>query len=310
MKLSKLIKESKFNIREDETQDKLDDLSDVFKTGSVPAYVSLLQQYSKDPKVMAVLKAGRKDGQPNDEKFDVSETTIAVKDLKPTQNEIGAEESLKNIMTDPYDSLETFLKGNADVGGSIITYNGEFVLDGHHRWSQVYAANPEAKLKAINVTGKLEAKDILKAVHTAIAVDAGETKTIAANLKAGNLLDFTSQKTYGYVMDNLNDKARKIWGKYGYDDDTVIAKHIVKNVSTMIKRSKPEAWAPKRDSMPQPEKSGSDNWGVALKQGDVNLLKPKTKDANESVNKNLANKLFEAVLKRSITEFNKVKRKK
>jgi len=285
-------------LKEDETQDKLDDLSSAFKTGSVPSYVSLLQQYSSDPKVMAVLKAGQSDGQPNDEKFDVAETTIPAKNLKPTQNEIGAEESLKNICTDQYGSLDSFLKGNADVGGPIITYNGEYVLDGHHRWSQVYAANPEAKLKAINVTGKIDPKDILKAVHTAIAVDAGETKTISANLKAGNLLDFTSQKTYGYVLDELNDKARNVWREYGYDNDTEIAKHIVKNVSTMIKRSKPESWAPKRDFMPQPEKSGSDKWGVGLNKGDVNILNPKTKDATkESITKKLDSMLKESIIK-------------
>ena len=76
-------------LKEDETQDKLDDLSTAFKTDSVPAYVTLLQQYSKDPKIMAVLKAGQTDGQPNDEKFSVASTLIAAKDLKPTQNEIG-----------------------------------------------------------------------------------------------------------------------------------------------------------------------------------------------------------------------------
>jgi len=285
-------------LKEDETQDKLDDLSKSFKAASVPAYVSLLQKYSDDPKIMAALKAGRTDGQPNDEKFDVAETTIPAKNLKPTQNEIGAEESLKNICTNQYGSLESFLNGNPDVGSPIITYNGEFVLDGHHRWSQVYAANPEAKLKAINVIGKVDPKDILKAVHTAIAVDAGETKTISANLKAGNLLTFTSKDTYGYVLDNLDDKAREVWNTHGYDDDAAIAKHIVKNVSMMIKRSKPESWAPKRDFMPQPEKSNSDKWGVALKQGDVNLINPKTKDAKiESVNKKLDSILKETIIK-------------
>jgi hypothetical protein len=284
-------------LTEDETQDKLDDLSNAFKTASVPAYVQLLQKYSSDPKIMAVLKAGRTDGQPNDEKFDVESTTISAKDLKPTQNEIGAEESLKNICTDQYGSLKSFLEGNADVGSPIITYNGEFVLDGHHRWSQVYAANPDAKLKAVNVIGKLDPKNILKAVHAAIAVDAGATKTRSANLKAGNLLEFTSQQTYGYVTNNLQDKARKVWGEFGYDDDTQIAKHIVKNVSIMIKKSKPEAWAPKRDFMPQPEDSGSEKWGVELKQGNVNLIRPNKSDAKESVNKKLDGMLSEAIVK-------------
>lgn len=284
-------------LTEDEVQDKLDDLSNAFKSESVPRYVELLQQYSKDPKVMAVLKAGKTDGQPNDEKFDVENTTIAAKNLKPTQNEIGAEESLKNILTDQYGSLTSFLEGNADVGSPIITYNGEFVLDGHHRWSQVYAANPDAKLKAINVLGQLDPKNILKAVHAAIAVDAGDTKTISANLKAGNLLDFTSQNTWGYVKDNLTDKARKVWADHGFEDDDAIARNIVKNVSMMIKRSKPESWAPKRDFMPQPEKSGSDKWGVELKQGNVNLIRPKKGDTKESVQNRLDSILKESIVK-------------
>jgi hypothetical protein len=250
---------------------------------------------------MAVLKAGQTDGQPNDEKFDVAETTIAAKNLKPTQNEIGAEESLKNIATDQYGSLDSFLKGTPDVGGPIITYNGEFVLDGHHRWSQVYAANPDAKLKAVNVVGKIDPKDILKAVHTAIAIDAGETKTISANLKAGNLLAFTSQQTYGYMLDNLTDKARAVWNKFGYDDDTEIAKHVVKTVSMMIKSSKPENWAPKRDFMPQPEKSGSDKWGVTMQQGAVNLINPKTKDAKKE---SVVNKM-NSLLKNTIVKIKK-----
>jgi len=98
-------------------------------------------------------------------------------------------------------------------------------------------------------------------------------------------------------MDNLQDKARKVWGEFGYDDDTQIAKHIVKNVSIMIKKSKPEAWAPKRDFMPQPEDSGSEKWGVELKQGNVNLIRPSKSDAKESVNKKLDGMLSEAIVK-------------
>jgi hypothetical protein len=50
--------------------------------------------------------------------------------------------------------------------------------------------------------------------------------------------------------------------------------------------------------MPQPEKSGSDKWGVALKQGDVNLINPKKKDVKkESVNKKLESMLKESILK-------------
>lgn len=284
-------------LKEDEVDDKLEDLSKAFATDSVPTYVSLLQKYQSDPKVMAVLKAGLTDGKPEDEKFSVGSATLAVKDLKPTQNEIGAQESLKNICTDEYGSLKSFLQGNANVGGPIITYNGEYVLDGHHRWSQVYAANPEAKMSAINVTGKLAAKDILKAVHAAIAVDAGQTKTIAANLKAGNLLTYGDEDVKKMVEANLTDKARKVWTDFKYDSDDKILKRIQDNVKVMLSKSKPESWAPKRDSMPQPDASGAKDWGVAMKKGEVNLINPVKADAKESVNKRLDTMLTNTIIK-------------
>ena len=285
-------------LNEEETQDKLDDLSNAFQNASVENYVNLLKKYQSDPKVAAALKAGVTDGKPNDEKFNVATTSYAVKELKPTQNEIGAEESLKNILTDQYGSLDGFLKGNAKFRDPIITYNGEFVIDGHHRWSQVYAANPEAKIPAINVIGNINPKDILKAIHTAIAADSGETKTISANLKAGNLLTFNSDKVKQYVADELIDKARKVWNDNGFESDDVIANQIAKNVNTMIKNSKPENWAPSRDSMPQPGESGSENWEVGMKKGQVNLINPKTADVKkESVNKKLDNMLKESIIK-------------
>ena len=158
-------------------------------------------------------------------------------------------------------------------------------MDGHHRWSQVYAANPEATIPALNITGNLDAKQILKVVHTAIAADAGQTKTIQADRSGGNLLKYTDQNVFEYVETNLNDKARKVWAKYGFASDDEIAQHIATNVRTMVAKSKPESWAPTRDSMPQPGKSGSEEWGKLMKQGDVNFNQPQQTDIKDSIQK-------------------------
>jgi hypothetical protein len=295
---ARLQKLAGLRLTEDEMQDKLDDLSAAFETASVETYVNLLKKYQSDKKVLAVLKAGLTDGKPTDEKFNVAKASYSAKDLKPTQNEIGAEESLKNILTDQYGSLDGFLKGKASFPDPIITYNGRFVLDGHHRWSQLYAANPNAKIQAINVVGKIDPKDILKAVHTAIAVDSGETKTISANLKAGNLLAFTPEKVKSYVAENLTDKARKVWAAHGLESDEAIADKVAINVETMLTNSKPEKWAPSRDSMPQPGVSNSTEWGVDMKLGKVNLIAPKTSDTKkESVNRKLDSMLKESFIK-------------
>jgi hypothetical protein len=290
MKLTSLVKSI---LKEDEVDDKLADLSDKFDSGTVEDYVATLQKYATDPRVAAVLKAGQTDNKGKaDERFSVAGASPEAKNLKPTQNEIGAVDSLLNILTDKFNSLDGFLKGTASFPDPIIIYNDEYVIDGHHRWSQVYAANPDATIPALNITGKLDPKQILKVVHTAIAADAGQTKTIEADRSGGNLLKYTDQDVFNYVETNLNDKARKVWAKYGFASDDEIAQHIATNVRTMIAKSKPESWAPTRDSMPQPGKSGSEEWGKLMKQGDVNFNQPAQTDVKESVKtrlKQLAN---------------------
>jgi hypothetical protein len=106
--------------------------------------------------------------------------------------------------------------------------------------------------------------------------------TISANLTAGNLLDFDSDKVKKYVDENLTDRAREVWNANGIDSDEEIANKIAQNVDTMVSNSKPENWAPSRDSMPQPGVSGSDNWEAGMKKGRVNLISPKTSDVQES----------------------------
>lgn len=273
-------------VREDATDDALADLSSKFDAGSIEDYVAALQKYLADPKVAAVIKAGQTDGDPGDEKLSVGGGPIAVKDLKPTQNEIGAQESLKNILTDKYGSLDGFLKGNASFPDPIITYNGQFVIDGHHRWSQVYAANPDAEVPVLNIKGNLKPEQILKAVHAAIAATAGKTVTTDANLEAGNLLAFNEQDVRDMVSKFLTDKARKVWTANGYDSDEQIADHIATNVNDMLSNAKPENWAPARSSMPQPGDSGAPDFADTLKAGAANYIKPTASDVKtESINK-------------------------
>ena len=103
MKLTTLVKSI---LAEDAVDDKLADLSDKFENGSVEDYVATLQKYATDPKVAAVLKAGQTDNKGKaDERFSVAGASPEAKNLKPTQNEIGAVDSLLNILTDKFDSL-------------------------------------------------------------------------------------------------------------------------------------------------------------------------------------------------------------
>jgi len=269
MKLLKLIIE---NLREaDEEQpakggDAAGKLAAAFKTQDVSGFVSQFKAIASDPKVQAILKAGTTDGNPGDEKITYAKGSVAVKGLLPTQSEIGFDQSIANILSDQYDSLQSILKGTANVGGPIVTYNGKYVIDGHHRWSQVYAANPNAKMENLDIKGNLKPTEILKIVHAAIAAKIGEVPS--ADPKGINILNGVTEKQVADAVNSkLSDKAKKIWAANGEKDNASI---------------KPVAGSPGRADMPQTDKGGAPTDKLTLLQkGMVNFKDPKSGDVKK-----------------------------
>lgn len=257
-------------------------LQNAFTAPSVEDFVSKFKTIASDPKVQAILKAGETDGDPNDEKVSYSQKQIKVQSLLPTQNEIGFDQSIENIITDQYGSLESILKGKADVGGPIVTYNGKYIIDGHHRWSQVFAANPKASMAALDIQGSLQAKEILKVVHAAIAVKVG--KVPSSDPQGINILNGVTEKQVSdKVNEKLTDKAKSVWEKNGFKDNQAISNHIFKNLQTLISKNKPISGSPGRKDMPQTDygdKSTKNTLDI-LSKGAVNFKEPKSSDVKE-----------------------------
>lgn len=252
----------------------------------VSDFVAQFKKIASDPKVQAILKAGLTDGDPNDEKLDYSKVQLPVLNLLPTQSEIGFDQSIMNILTDPYKSLSSILSGTADVGGPIVTYNSKYVIDGHHRWSQVYAANPKAKMEALNIQGDLKPTEILKLVHAAIAARMG--KVPGANPKGINILAGIDMKqVQDAVNKNLTPEAEKLYkDKKGLDGKDAIAKYIFGNLQQLIRKNKPVAGSPGRINMPQTDadKQPATTKLDLLQKGIVNFKNPADKDVkNEAI---------------------------
>lgn len=267
-------------------------LSKAIKSTSVEDFVSKFEPIASDPKVQAILKAGRTDGNPDDEKINYSSQQIKVDALYPTQDEIGFDQSIQNILTDQYGSLASILNGSANVGGPIVTYNGKYVIDGHHRWSQVFAGNPKASMEALNIQGNLKPVEILKIVHASIAIKVGEVPS--ANPKGINILKgVTYQQVLDAVNKNLTDKAKELWAKNGQTDNEAIAKYIHNNLEVLIKKHQPITGAPGRKDMPQTD-YGDKNTKKTLdfiKAGVVNFKDPKAgdvKDDDGEINEEIA----------------------
>ena len=129
-------------------------------------------------------------------------TAVPVKKLTPTQNFIGLENSIGFPVKEPEkakDNLTLMLTEDSPevtAGSPVWIFNGEFIIDGHHRWSQVYAFNPNAKITAINFTSDpdIEPKQALAAVQGVIASTLGEipiatSKIDGRKTKACNVLE-------------------------------------------------------------------------------------------------------------------------
>jgi len=265
---------------------------DAQKGGSVAIGQQKLSKIIGDKKVQAVLNAGLADGDPNDDKLPYSRVTLNVMDLKPTQKEIGFDQSVLNILTDQYGSLDTFLQGKANVGGPIVTYDGQYIIDGHHRWSQVFAANPKAKMLSLDIKAKsgYSHTDILKAVHAAIAADLG--KVPEANPKGINLLKGVTLEQI--PIEKLGDNVLEVWkrfspvnagkGKIEINGPDDVRQAIFANLELMISKGFATG-APGRKHMPQSDSGGNpiDRLGD-LAKGKINIQEPFTERLQKLAN--------------------------
>ena len=282
IKLKSILKESRIKLREDETTDTL---KDTLTTSSYEAFVAQLGDAVKDSKVKAVLAAGEEDGVPADEKITLTDGDLDVTALRPTQNEIALDKSLTYPLTD-VKSAEACLKGGtvAIAGKRIITAEGSYIVDGHHRWSQLYAMNKDAKIAVTDMVSKdlKNPLDFLKITQVAIAADLGKVPTQTAKGSI-NLITISEDQLKKFVIDTITDPVLEVFKKYNKaTTKEEAADYIWTNVQSMQKTSKPVAGAPKRDFMPQTD--DAKNWEKLAAAGSLNYKEPFT--TSESINKN------------------------
>lgn len=241
--LKNILNEVKGRINEDEAQEEL-------KTILKKDYVSFVKELGdniKDEKFLNAIKSLS-----SSTPIKTSKISPACKDLQPTQNEVVMDKSLSYPLKDPA-SAEASLKGGivAPAGKSIVTGGGgKFVIDGHHRWSQVFCLNPDAKIKAVDLSDIKKPLEALKATQIGIAAQTGTVPTAAGG--GVNLFTVGEGELKKYVIDNIEDPVVEVFKKYGKGDTKeAIADYIWGNVQILKKESPPVSGAPKRDVMPQ-----------------------------------------------------------
>jgi hypothetical protein len=246
---------------------------------SYEEFVKELGEMADDDKIVAAIRAGRRDGKLGDERVSFTKIEIPVRKLHPTQNEIDVDKSLKFQLEGKFPGqLGEILKGKEIViKAPIITLNGKYIIDGHHRWSRVYVMNDHATMIALNMTIDEDPLTVLKAVQMAIVAKLKDLPV--ARVEGDNLLKISERKLKTYVISKISDTTVQVLNdnkkiEHGGKDES--ADYIWGNVSNMQKTSQPVKDAPDRSVMPQTDdaEDSAGSWSDLLKAGVINFKEP------------------------------------
>ncbi len=271
-------------------------LEDMFKM-SYKNFINTLSDADKALKDAII--AGNLDGDINDERITFEKKAIPVRDLLPTQNEIGIKDTIEPILKkSTLQKFETILAAKPiTIISPIITLNGKYIIDGHHRWSEVFLINPDGVINCTNMqtTVHINPLDVLKAVQLAIY---SVIKDIPrSSIKGDNLLTIDKPELFNYIDTHINEAFKVLIAPLNID----IKELIWNNVQIMKSIAHPIDQAPTRDIMPQT--TGSKNipdeeraklkkgeWMKPLEQGKINFLyrfKPVIKSFEGFTNNNI-----------------------
>ena len=206
--------------------------------------VDFVDEIVKDPKLKFLLSLGF-GGDFSNLKLKLKKTNIPAKRLIPTQNEIGTDETLKYLVQGK--DIDVCFEKTTIVKKPIVTFQGTFIIDGHHRWSQIFVTNPDANIVCIDITGNLSPLSMLKAVQCTIGSNLG--KLIRKDIQGENLYDVSESKIKKY-LEAIPEKVLENLREY-YTDPI---ESLTKNVIQMQRNNTPILNAPNRGEMPQTSK--------------------------------------------------------
>ena len=281
----------------------------------LPTFVNTLKSvnFKNNTKVQEFIKAAS-----NEDKIEFSSNAVPISasNLWPSQSEIGVKQSildlikitwgperqifeLKQLLNPPATGVQLADPANPNGSPIFVANVGKkyWVVDGHHRWSKAFMANPETIMSCYVFTPYSSSVDIiqiLKAFHLAIAKNKGESKT-QDSLNPNLLTKGYDSKEY--ILQVANDPGNKkefetmlnIWKEKFPEIDSAekLADHLQKNV-VLIQEKNPEkilGIKTPRPGMPQTGSSDDqENIETDFKIPAINYI-PKT----ESKVKNFSN---------------------
>jgi len=203
--------------------------------------------------------------------------TLKPTELTPTQKEIGTNKSLNDQCTNQYGALQKVIDGGLlgpDGGSPVLIFQGgggNFVLDGHHRWSQFAAVRPDdscVQCSAISAPGIDTPEAALAMCHAIILAMHGDSPT--KDWSGKNLLDMEEPECTALAKELIETGdgagsngnvlemviAAKILPEGSTMDD--YAAHLGKNCANMPGPAANDGKGYTRSSMPQMADAGVD----------------------------------------------------
>ena len=208
-----------------EVQKKVDKISKSFKDSGLVEYVANVNDMMSDDKGRLALElvAGmlpddklKKLGLKNVTFKFVANNATPVSYLQPTQNDISLQDSLEKTVANEFNCMYDLIKGQSvKLGIPIITCNGKFIIDGHHRWLQAACVNPDATMETLDLQidsdvpgiDFTDTEYILKITQSlimSIALKSGKTRLPSYCSKSlENLYNLSAQQLFDKII-NLN----------------------------------------------------------------------------------------------------------
>lgn len=156
------------------------------------------------------LLAGKTDkAGPADEVVTLKSGSVKAGELIPTQSNIDIDKSLADQIYNLFDNLKVGLDGgkvnSAGGGYPVLTFGGKYIIDGHHRWSQVCMTNPNAMLETADLSTPAikgtDDKSILAAQSMTHLILLGVYgKTVVKAVEGNNLLAMTEDAIKQAIM--------------------------------------------------------------------------------------------------------------
>lgn len=226
-------------------------------------YIQTLNDMLKDPKLRTLIEDGF-GGELGDIQLKFSEQVIPADNLDPTQNEIGLTQSLDYGLKSTKNFTKYF-EPFVEIKHPLVTLNGKYVIDGHHRWSEILCFNPKAKVICLDYSGDITPIEMLKITQGAIAATKGN---IDSHEKHGeNIYNMKKFDIKKYIEQNISEDvilAFKTRDAATFVDKQDVVEYITNNTVAMVKNHPLLNNAPNRGLMPQTS-DGSDRISEPLK---------------------------------------------